>query len=614
MLNKFFINRLNNLDLSFAYIILTFGIIFSLFQIYRESSPAFPLFFIVFSVIYIISRNKINNVTLNFEHIKFYSLLNDIIFVLLFICMIFSIFSFINPFPITFYLILSLMVVSIALSIFLEENNLKTLLKIIILNSLIRASIFFAFSTPYGIDPNFHLNFVNTLVETGQIPHTGYFDGYYYYPIYHLLLAVLNYLTLIPLKSLLFVVGIIQISIVTLIIYLTGNKIANKEIGLLASLIFCTASPVIMEYLIPNMFALAPFAVLFYILIFKNNIASKIIFLILLISLTVTHAYPVIILAFVMVVSLFILVFLDIFKIGHIKKNILNITNTAILLSLALFLGHSLVWGQNPFLRDVIINTFVKENTIDVVSTIATFSFSSFYNDLSSLIIGFAILGSLFWIKNRKEHVKLYFSLLTLVLIGIYLGIHALGLSFIPLPYRMLPFIYIPVSILAAQGIFYIYEILVRTSSSINFSKVMSIIIITVIFGFSITSVEVNPDMGLYGGEISFTPALTTSELAGLAFTLNFPSSNASYDFFEEYYIEFSGTFKNYPRSDYQDADLLVLRSYYLENAQLREKTGDVALKNIAGNIPLPTYENIKKLNNWDILYENGNTLIYKKF
>ncbi len=609
MSSNYYIRKVfNKIDIILAYTLLIMGLIFSSFQLLRNSSPSIPIFFIIFSILYIKFRNEINesNIHLNFKNYK----LNEIFFIICFISFIWILFKFNYPFPLVNLLLLAtLIALSILISIFTKSNNAWILLmKITLLTVLIRASIFYAFPIAYGVDPTFHIVFAQNIANSGHLPLTE--QSYSYYPLYHILLASLNELTSLSFYNISFILGIIQLIVIFPVIFLIGKKVCNEEIALLSTFIYGTAGSVIMGYLIPNMFGLAIFALLFYIIFNQRNIIFAILFLICSVSLILIHPYPAINLMLLMITLYITIKFMDYLQIDYSYKSI-YIKFESILIVVILFLTNALVWGYNPFLRDAILNSFSQENSFDLTSSIANLSFANVYNDLNYVFLGFAIFSSLYWISAKKrDGNKIFLGFLALVMIGTYLSIYALNISFIPLPYRMYPFLFIPISILAAQSIFYIHNIIKNRISNEKNITIVIIILLTSMSFISFTSVNVFPDFGLYSGDLGYRSSLTTSEVAVLPFLANFSNLNANYDQYYRQYILNSNATSPYPNNNIQKDNIIVLREYFLQNSYLRSLSN---FPKISGTISQSKYESVEGIGNWSTIYDDGHVWVYKK-
>ncbi|ADZ09108.1 hypothetical protein Metbo_0858 [Methanobacterium lacus] len=607
--NSFFYKFFDKIDLIIAFILLITGLFFSFFQLIKNSSPSVPILFIIFSILYVIFRNEkldINSIQLKFKYYK----LNEIFFVICFISFIGLFYLFNYPFPLVNLLLLATLIgLSILISIFTKSNNSWTILiKIILLTVLIRASIFYAFPVPYGVDPTFHIVFAQNIANSGHLPLTD--ESYSYYPLYHIILALLNELTKLSFYNLSFIIGIIQLTIVFPVIFIIGKKVCNEEIALLAVFIFGISGSVIMGYLIPNMFGLAIFALLFYIIFNQRNIIFASLFLICSLSLNLIHPYPAINLILMMLTLFITIKFMDYLQIDYSYKSV-YIKLESILIVIVLFLTNALVWGYNPFLRTAILNSFAKEKSFDISGSVANLSLVNVYNDLNYIFLGLAIFSSLYWISSKKrDGNKIFLGFLTLVMIGVYVAIYGLGLSFIPLPYRMLPFLFIPISILAAQAIFYIHNILNNRISNGKGITIFIIILITSLSFVSFTSVNVYPDFELYHGELGYTNSLSTSEIAVLPFLGNFTNSNANYDGYYKQYILNANISAPYPSDNSQKVNMMVLRKYFLENSYLR---GLSNFPKINGTISQNKYESIEGIENWNIIYNNGGLWVYDK-
>lgn len=584
------------------------GILFTLIQFIKSSNPTLPIFVSIFSALYLCFKDKlINTPTLEIATSKSFVLANNILFFILLTLFIMYIYYFEYPFDYFYYFILTLLASSIIVSILTSSNKWFLIFKIILLTTIIRASIFYAFPSIYGVDSIFHARFAEEISLLNHLPYSGEFDSYSYYPMYHLLLTSVNYVANIHYKDIMFLLGIIQLLTIAPVIYIIGKRVADEKVGFFAVFFFCTLGSVIVNYLIPNMFALAIFAILFLLILSHRTLINGILFLVCSFVLVLTHPYPPLNLLIMMVALFFSYLVL---RSGELNLKVTDfyIKIESILMVMVLFVANGLIWGSNPFISKIILSSFSREKSFDIAASIGKLSYLTIYNDLSSILIGMAIFAILFWINIKRSNVnKFFLASLSLMMIGFFLAIHAFSVSIIPLPYRMLPFIYLPASILAAQGLLYLYGIL-TSKFSIEKSKTSIILITTLIFFFSLSSATVSPDFNIYSGNYGYRNSLDSQEFAVFNFLETSPESRAMYDSYYNIFIEYSGCSESLPRFHASKNNLTVLREYFLENSQLRSSS---KFPKSDGILSLSEYHSLAGNGNWNELYENGEVWVF---
>lgn len=619
-------NNLIKIDIWIAYSFIVFGIFFFilfLLQNFDVSKSILILFIILFSTIYILQKNKIIE-DLNIAIKHSFKVINEIFFVISFIGIIWILSIYNYPYPIYYFLLISMTGISIIISIFFTyeknlSNDLFILFKIIILGLTIRQGIFYEFPHIYGIDPIFHGRFAEKIIYSSHIPNTGEFYNYQFYPIYHLVVSITKTISSLSIRDALFIsIGSIQVIITTLFIYLIGKIVVNQKIGLIASFIFCNL-PYVISYgfsLIPNMFGIVIFVLLLYLYIdYKNIIFSPLvyfIFILVQISLILTHLY----LPFLFLLILFGIYFVNKYygKIFLSKNKMESIKNifpsfTMIVLFALMFIGYTIFVSISGTFWNILTELIYEREFVNIINIVNNRNLISliFNNVFYYLIIGFSIFGILAWLNIKRRNKKrvmiivIFFVLYSLIIFG---GVSSL----IFLPYRIWIFVYIPISLLTAQGIIYLYRSIIKKAEKKY--VLIPIILISLIFFFSIASSTTNPGDGLYPEEIGYRQALTQSELSGLTYLINRSDGNFETDYYYENYVKYNGYLIEYENmTSAANKKTILIRRYFLKNSALRELSDFPKTKKV--KISRSDYEEIRDINSWNIIYDNGNAYVY---
>jgi hypothetical protein len=603
---------IKNSDMFLAYFMLCLSLIYSFLQFLTSKPPSLAIIFFFISLLYIILSRKnvyLTNMSLNISSKA--KIFNELIFIISFSILAIMYLKHSYPYPIYFYLILTISATSILISIYTLEKKYywNPFFKIIILVTFIRASIFYQFPDIYGIDPLYHYRFCEQIISTYSIPKEGEFLSYSFYPIYHIILVQIKSILFISLRNAMFLMGMVQIFIVSLFIYLIGKKFDDiRTLGLLSIFIFCSCANVVFSgiALIPNTFSLIIYIVLFYMAVcVKNTPSLKIILIICLCTLILTHPYPPLFFIFA------IIVFNLSRKIYKLKykcsnENIVPLGIGILLTCLVLFISNLVILTHNPLFSNTILNFFIhKEHIIDPSLEYPISYTNLIYSDLShNIILGIALFGVFFWInpKNSTEQ-KFSLALLAFSSISVLFLINLLNLTFIPIPDRIWPFAYIPISIVASQGIKKLGELIVKKTGKYSATLIIAIILLT--FFVSITSPKISPDISLNANSLAYREALTSSETDSWKYAIHNSDQSISTDLYYQLYAIYKGY--NNAGSVYNQntstkkTDLILSREYSQKNSYLRYLLG----KNYY-------YLNDAETNVLNKIYDNGDSWVSK--
>jgi len=136
--------------------------------------------------------------------------------------------------PLSFLILVSIMASILAVEIFANKNTAYCLIKVLIIGILLRASAYYQFPSPLGLDSVIEVDTLRQLVATG---HLGDFMGsYIYYPIAYILTAFTSFTTGLGPKDSFFTLAVVEV-ISLVFLFLVARQLFDKKIALLAALI-----------------------------------------------------------------------------------------------------------------------------------------------------------------------------------------------------------------------------------------------------------------------------------------------------------------------------------------------------------------------------------------
>ena len=158
----------------------------------------------------------------------------DIVFWLLLTAMILILYRDVYSRPLSFLIIVSVMSAILAIQILSDNHTGYSLIKIIIIGVLLRASAFYQFPGLAGYDTVAEITLSEQLTSTGFIG--GYMGAYQYYPLAHILTASISQITGFNITNSFFMLGLIEV-ISLVFIFLIGKYLFNDKTGLIAVLV-----------------------------------------------------------------------------------------------------------------------------------------------------------------------------------------------------------------------------------------------------------------------------------------------------------------------------------------------------------------------------------------
>lgn len=367
-----------------------------------------------------------------------------------------------------------------------------------------------------GIDIYHHTKLVQSII--GEDSLAGFASTKYFYaPLYHIQTAQGQLLFDVGTKDALTLTTMLSVVIVSVfIVFILTNRLWNRQIALLASLLY-TGSEQAIKWgidLIPTSLGIVFFSVALFSLVvyyLNNDKRMFIIFICAIASLMYTHQVSLFISA-ALVVGFSIAVVAYTFSIPTQIANISLFTGLAIMADF-ITTKYGGPEGSQSFFQQVLgvfIESLVGSGTTTRpevalpadprISGAGAAALSNIQIAGSSLLLFFAILGALFWLhkrdKNRTIFAGLLFSVGVTTLLVFTLGFPIVGMRSL-LPGRWWAFTYILLATLAAPGLVMfarsIAPLFSRSKTSIPLLLMAILILYIVLMGGAAAASADNP-------------------------------------------------------------------------------------------------------------------------
>lgn len=495
------------------------------------------------------------------------------------------------------------------------------LFKIIILVFVIQAGIYYQFPGIYGVDPWWHNEKILEIINKGHLPISG-FGEYYIFPLFHLVSAITEIITKVPIYSSIFEsVGFVMATS-GVFVFLICKKLINIKAGLLAALIVSLTANNIdrSTAIIPMSLGYFFFSAILS-LIFndnKNHFAKSL--LIILFSMAVIFTHPIAsLITFLSLIAIFISI--KLYK--KIKGHFISSEYISFLL-LSLF-GVTLLtrWMQNPPGESSFFNwnlmELIKSSQID-----AQFVLNSpeielnipaviiFLNLIDYFILlGFGIIGALIYLhpKNSSQD-RIALLLMAGMLFAIPYGFNLFNLKSI-LPDRWIIFLYFPLSILAIQGILNISNFF---RNDLNRSTFIIIVVLSIIFTMIINPISNGESPFLFNGAVRI--GYTQSELTSAETLSDMKSGNPVTDIYYGYILPDLIGYNKYEDMVQNNNSIFIQRNYYLQHPEWDEKYQIRIHEGGIGNykpgaVTILDYIKEHGIDKGPLIYNNGNVKAY---
>lgn len=288
-MKKFYQNNMHrffvDIDRYLALIGAPFAICLGLFIeiILHKTIFSVPLFLAGMAcLMYLVLRPSFSGINLQSENSKvnrFFILTQSLIILSFAVCIIILYFiSEIHTRNISFFFLVSFLSVLLYWSIIYKKtgkySTIALLVQIIILGIILTWSQIFNFQSIIGEDPYYHAWFVENIKLFGTIPPD---TEYSFFPIFHLIIEQFSLISGTTYKlSATLSIGLFQIIINTLFIFLIGSKAINEKIGLFGALLLILSPRHIrMGYeIVPTTLAAIYIPIIVY-LVFSDKVNNK---------------------------------------------------------------------------------------------------------------------------------------------------------------------------------------------------------------------------------------------------------------------------------------------------------------------------------------------------
>jgi hypothetical protein len=497
--------------------------------------------------------------------------------------------------------------------------------EILFLAFLLRASMFYQFPTISGSDTWSHLLGAESISSTGWITgNEGILGKYADYPIYHILISIINNVVGLGMKDSLFAVAIAVIIVSAIIVFKIASNISGSVGGLLAIVLFVCADNIIVLTLKntnPGMLVLPYFLMALYLLTRRaRSLRTYTIVIILLMLIIMTHQLTSFISMVILFVSTSFLLLSNIWKRLDGRERLLDWAITCIgiiLMMLYWSLTRQNLSSDKSFFEFTIvnaINTLFSGKMLSEVGSSAYVEYVQYYSLISNVLIhigylaliSIAVLTIAFWLKNDRDDRKLLFGFLAIFLWAVIYGFSITALGRNLLLQRWLPFICIFLTVIVGAGI-----AIFSSGGKYRLRNITCVVGITLIIGFMITTPIINSESAIYSNERASRAMYTPMEVSSALFAIEVTDKN----------IHIDGSFKNYFR---QFSDVSTIGDY-----GERSKTGEIILAREAiereyhsGSSraslsllqpPIPDYINGFLDSNYNAIYRNGDVYIFMK-
>jgi len=620
------------LDKVIAAVILCTGLLtIAASLILKHYAIHLPLIISMSSLLYLLFRGKlsqIENLPALIERNRI-RLLSHIIFIIslsLSICLIWSNLYYRPP---LYFALLLVAAVSIILDIFClnQDKSAHTFIalsKIIALSLITYAVIYYQFPGIYGVDPWVHTETIQETVSLGHITQGEFItNGYYLFPVFHLTAAMTQILTSLSTYSSVFASTGVFMAISCLFVFLIGRKLINTQAGLLAALIvpFTADSIERATAIIPMSLGFCFFLAILYLVFCrdeKRSLRYSVLIVMLSVSLILTHTIA----ALVTLLSL-MAVFAGIKWYRQISKP--AVAYVAVSLSLITFFGVAMLfrWMQNPpwgssffawNLGDLGESLRTGAQFVLTTSPVPTnipYLVTILNQGEFLLLLAFGIVGGLMYFHARnRTSLRMGLTLVTMVLIALPYGFSLFNLVNI-LPWRWLIFLYMPLAILAVQGLLGISRLIRHGLGKLG---LIMLVVLAVFCTMTTTNSDANDDSPfLYNGatRIGYTQSELTAINALSDMEVGCPKTDLYYGYIFPYVVGH----EPYTEMVERDSSVFIVRSYYLHHPEWNEKYSvgihEGGIGNYVRGTAVMEYMKEQGIDKGSLIYSTGNVKAY---
>jgi len=586
------------------------------------------------SSIYLFLRNNLKKVTFIPLSITFTEKLTlNISFFLIFSITLLIWYKHLYFRPLSYFILVSVLAGIIAVEVLClkeEDSVWQTLLKIFLLSANIRAGIFYNFPSLMGYDAYWHAKIAELITNTGFVPPFEISNKYFYYPLAHIFVSITQIMIQEDIKDAMFCsIGLLSI-ISTIFIYLIGKKLAEPQVGLLATLLANITNFFIIRgvaNITPGSLVLCYFMLVLY-LVFKkeHKVVNMLIIIFITLLMVITHQLTTFV-VFISLTSIYLgrIVYKYMYGSNESPFNLTVLYLLSFAITLQSYWMYTYVYPTTSFF-EFVLRPFIRalqsggeyDRNLLIVGDVYNKPMLEilFVHSHYLILPFFAIGGILFWL-SMKEDKK--FSIVTAVIV-LYLfiyGVPLLGMRNM-LTSRWMPLLSVFLVIIASSYIFNIVAV-IRS----NKNKIFAIFTIAVIFSFlMITTPAINRDNPIMAKDMTIRNQFKYNEMCAVKTINNIYNGTIRADYsyggslFRQMGVEskFKPFNTEYVASQAQEEEngtLVILRRCSLAepiSIIIRGAPPGIVKQQ---TLPKEFFERFKKSTKYDLVYNNGEVFGY---
>lgn len=383
----------------------------------------------------------------------------------------------------------------------ITTSNFKTSLTMIVIASVTnRLTAYYNSALYNGVDIYTHSQLIESIVLHNSL--TGLRNSKYFYsPFYHILSAVGEIVYAVPTRDALALTVSLTVTILpTVVVYKLTYQFWNKQIGLIASLLYATADHTINWgiHVIPTSLGVVFFSLLI-LSIMKYTIWQKkrqyALMMTFLFGLVFTHQVSLFI-GITSMVTLALVIALYQLDLSRISLNISILAGIVVLFNF-ITTKYNGPAGEVSFFSKVITVLIRSIQSAGVatrpevaypqdpsISPTGAAALTLEQVMGSALLITLAVIGTLYWISTQRSDRQLFvgisFGILVTVLLSVTLAGPVVGLNNL-LPHRWWAFIYIGLAVLAAPGLWWLchtFPDIIRANNSQRIFVILTLFLV----------------------------------------------------------------------------------------------------------------------------------------
>lgn len=498
------------------------------------------------------------------------------------------------------------------------------LLKIVALAVSVYAGIYYLFPGIYGVDPWWYNEWMQETVNLGHITEGQILNNsYYLFPVFQLSGAMTQIVSGLSVHDSIFASTVVFMAISCTFVFLIGKKLGNARIGLLAALIVPLAGDFInmATAVISMSLGICFFLMILYLVFCHGRKQFSPMALIIVLSMALIFTHP--------IASLITLLSLVVVLLGYrLYKLVVGPawSHGIVSLSLVMFFGIAMlfVWMQTPPYAPALLDISVTRLVISL-ETEAQFALAMPLPMTSIpyaiqlldaggylILVCLAVVGALVYLHPRNRDSTRIGLLLTAGMLFVVPSIFRLFNLENILPGRWTVFLYLPLAVLAVQGLLNVSN-LVRNNLG-RLSLVMATVL-TIMFMMT-TSRVANTDSPLvYNGAARV--GYTQSELAALDTLSYMGAGNPETDVYYGLIFPYVIGNNEYIEMSQRTNEIFLVRNYYLQHPEWNDRyatmihMGGDHWNYTEDSVSISGYIEGRGIDQGSPIYRNGNVEAY---